>query len=225
MTRKEQPAAAALTVDELADRVGMSVRNLREWKTLGLLPAAELRGRVGYYSPEVVARVERIKRLHSEGFTLELISRMLDAGGDAGDEVMQLAETLRAPVRADKADRADVTEERMAEIAVSLQELGLPVDDFLDASAEIREHTERIAAVFERVWLDSIWQPFVDAGMPESELPRIQETAARVKPLALDTVIALFTSALDAQIEGGIARELERQDERRSREALPSGPR
>jgi DNA-binding transcriptional MerR regulator len=214
MPDKGQPTATgadgALTVDELAERVHMSVRNLREWKTLGLLPPAEMRGRVGYYSPEVVARVERIKRLHSEGFTLELISRMLDAGGDAGDEVMQLAETLRAPVRE--------TEERMAEIAVSLQELGLPVDDFLEASAEIRGHTERIAAIFERVWLESIWQPFVDAGMPESELPRIQKTAASVKPLALDTVVALFTSAMEAQIEGGIARELARQDQRRPRD-------
>src|ERR1044072_4488374 len=123
----------ALTVDELADRVDMSVRNLREWKTLGLLPAAAMRGRVGCHPPEVVGRIERIKRLHSEGFTLELISRMLDAGGDAGDEVMYLAETLRAPVA------AKATESRMAEIAMSLQGLGLPVDDFLEASAEIRD--------------------------------------------------------------------------------------
>jgi DNA-binding transcriptional MerR regulator len=213
MADKGQPTGTAidgaLTVDELAERVDMSVRNLREWKTLGLLPPAELRGRVGYYSPEVVDRVERIKRLHSEGFTLELISRMLDTGGDAGDEVMRLAETLRAPVRE--------TEGRMAEIAISLQELGLSVDDFLEASAEIRGHTERIAAIFERVWLDSVWEPFVAAGMPESELPRLQETAAKVKPLAVDAVVALFTSAMDAQIKGGIARELARQDERRAR--------
>jgi DNA-binding transcriptional MerR regulator len=213
MAGKRQPTTTAtdgaLTVDGLAARVGMSVRNLREWKTLGLLPPAEMRGRIGYYSPEVVARVERIKRLHVEGFTLELISRMLNAGGDAGDEVMRLAETLRAPARE--------PEGRMAEIAAALQELGLSVDDFLEASAEIRGHAEKIAAIFERVWLDKIWRPFVDAGMPEAELPRIRETAERVKPLALDAVIALFTSAMDAQIEGGIARELARDDERRSR--------
>ena len=28
-----------LTIDELARRVGMTVRNLREWRALGLLPA------------------------------------------------------------------------------------------------------------------------------------------------------------------------------------------
>jgi DNA-binding transcriptional MerR regulator len=217
MAHKGQPTTpgAALTVDELAERVGMTVRNLREWKTLGLLPPAEMRGRVGYYPPEVVDRLERIKTLHAEGFTLELIARMLDAGGDAGDEVMRLAETLRAPARV-RAPAA--TDQRIAEIAGALQELGLPIDDFLQASARIRAKTEEIAAIFEEVWLESIWQPFLDAGMPESELPRLQETAARVKPLAVDAVIALFTSAMDAQIERGIAREVGRLDSRRTPE-------
>jgi DNA-binding transcriptional MerR regulator len=214
MADKGQPARTAadgaLTVDELAERVGMTVRNIREWRTLGLLPLAEMRGRVGYYQPDVVDRVERIKRLHNEGFTLELIGRMLDAG----DEVMRLAETLREPFRAGGGTDEQATKNRIAEIAASLQELGLSIDDFLDATVKVRAHTEQIAAIFEQVWLDSVWQPFIDAGMPESELPRIQETAAKVKPLALDAVIALFASAMDAQIESGIARELGRLDDR-----------
>src|SRR5258706_7273271 len=127
MPDKGQPATTAsdgaLTVDELADRVGMTVRNIREWRTLGLLPLAELRGRVGYYQPDVVERVERIKRLHSEGFTLELISRMLDAG----DEVMRLAETLREAVRAGGATDEQATKNRIAEIAGSLQEIRVSV--------------------------------------------------------------------------------------------------
>ncbi|MGH7856147.1 MAG: MerR family transcriptional regulator, partial [Candidatus Binatia bacterium] len=48
--KKSQPVGDdALTIDELAKGVGMTVRNLREWRTLGLLPPAEMRGRVGYY--------------------------------------------------------------------------------------------------------------------------------------------------------------------------------
>src|SRR5438874_12291061 len=46
-----------LTIDELARGVGMSVRNLREWRALGLLPAPEMRGRVGYYDPSQVDRL------------------------------------------------------------------------------------------------------------------------------------------------------------------------
>src|SRR3954470_4127751 len=95
--KAQQSESDALTIGDLADRVGMTVRNLREWRTLGLLPPAEIRGRVGYYDDAVVSRVEGIQRLQSEGFTLELIRRILDASGDLGDEVMRLAGALRAP--------------------------------------------------------------------------------------------------------------------------------
>ena len=199
-----------LTIKELAERVGMSVRNLREWRTLGLLPRATMRGRVGYYEPEVLDRVRRIQRLHAEGFTLDLIARMLDAGGDAADEVIRLAAELHAPYDTEAAVTGQPPKERIARITASLDELGLTRKQVSEATARIREHVEAIAEVFEQVWRDSIWEPFVEAGMPEAELPRIQATAARVKPLALEAVVAQFTLAMEAQIERGIARELDR---------------
>jgi len=200
----------ALTIEELAQRVGMTVRNLREWRTLGLLPRATMRGRVGYYEADVVERVERIQRLHAEGFTLDLIARMLDAGGDAADEVIRLAATLRAPYELEDATAAAPPAQRIAQIAAALDELGLTTEQVSEATGRIGEHLEAIAEIFEQVWRDGIWDPFVEAGMPEGELARIQATAARVKPLALEAVIAQFTLAMDAQIERGIARELDR---------------
>src|SRR4051794_29731075 len=77
----------------------MTVRNLREWRTLGLLPPAEIRGRVGYYDESVVERIEGVKQLRAEGFPLDLIRRMLDASGELGEEVMRFAGALRAPFR------------------------------------------------------------------------------------------------------------------------------
>ena len=205
-------ADEAITIDELAERVGMTVRNLREWRTLGLLPRAEMRGRVGHYSPAVVERVERIQKLHGEGFTLELIARMLDAGGEAADEVMRLAGALRAPVTEEVA-AAEPATDRLARISASLEELGLSLDQVLDATARVQAHAEGMAQIFEQIWMEHIWEPFIEAGMPEEELPRIQETAMRVKPLALEAVSALFTVAMDGQIEKGIAREVGRAAE------------
>jgi DNA-binding transcriptional MerR regulator len=203
------PAETALTIDELADRVGMTVRNLREWRTLGLLPKAEMRGRVGFYPPDVVARIERVRRLHSAGFTLELIGRMLDASGDAVDEVIRLAGTLRAPATVETAS-GEAHAERLARLRGSLERIGLPEEAALEALGQIREHAEDMAQIFERVWMEQIWEPFVAAGRPDAELERIQETAAEVKPLAMEAVVAVFAAAMDAQIERGIAREMTR---------------
>jgi DNA-binding transcriptional MerR regulator len=239
----------ALTIDDLAQQVGMTVRNLREWRTLGLLPPAEIRGRVGYYDPSLVTRIEGIQQLQAQGFPLELIRRMLDASGELGDEVMRFAGALRAPFREGDAPVVDLAEwqrrwgssdpadlgravelglireredgrlqfasGRVAQVGETLHDLGLSIQEILDATAEIRSHADSIAELFERVWLTHVWQPFIDEGMPESGLPRLQETLAQVQPLAMDAVVALFTVAMEAKIEEGIAREVERESERK----------
>ena len=69
-------------VDDLARMSGMTVRNIREHQSRGLLPAPTVRGRVGFYGPEHLARLEQIKRLQAEGFTLESIRRMLGGGAE-----------------------------------------------------------------------------------------------------------------------------------------------
>jgi DNA-binding transcriptional MerR regulator len=234
----------ALTIDELAGRVGMTVRNLREWKTLGLLPAAEMHGRVGYYDESVVALVEQIQKLHAEGFPLELISRMLESAGDSAGDVMRLADALRAPFRESAPPLVDVeelrhrwgsrvdegiaracevglmrerpdgrleyTSARVAEIGDQLHGLGLTMGETLNATADIRRHLDAIAEVFEGVWRNHVWEPFVSAGSPEGGLGAVEATVAAVQPMATDAVMALFTVAMEARIEQGIARELQR---------------
>jgi DNA-binding transcriptional MerR regulator len=67
-----------LTIDELAQRVGMTARNVRAYQSRGLIPPPALKGRTGYYNDEHVARLELIRDLQSEGFNLESIKRILE---------------------------------------------------------------------------------------------------------------------------------------------------
>jgi DNA-binding transcriptional MerR regulator len=241
--KTESSEPGPLTVHELATRVDMTVRNLREWQTLGLLPHPEVRGRTGYYDPAVVSRIESIKSLHAEGFPLDLIRRLLEAGGESGDELMRFAHALRAPFReanapvvgrtdwqeswgAGSAELARAVElglvrerpdgklefasSRLARVGETLRGLGLGPEEILDATAAIRAQLDKIAALFEEVWLDHIWEPFIEAGAPQDQLPALQETLAQVQPLAMDAVAGLFAVAMEAQIEQGIAREVGR---------------
>jgi DNA-binding transcriptional MerR regulator len=84
----------ARTIDELARQTGMTVRNLRAHQSRGLLPPPEVRGRVGYYGPDHVARVELIKELQADGFGLDLIKRMLDTAGGSAVEVLKFTRAL-----------------------------------------------------------------------------------------------------------------------------------
>jgi DNA-binding transcriptional MerR regulator len=64
-----------LSLDELTDRVGMSVRNIRFYSSRGLVPPPIRRGRSGFYTADHVARLELVQDLQSHGFTLAAIEK------------------------------------------------------------------------------------------------------------------------------------------------------
>ena len=78
MTRATEPApTGGLTIDELAARVGMTVRNVRAYAGRGLLPAPRLRGRTGLYDEEHLARLTLIQQMLADGYTLAAVERVL----------------------------------------------------------------------------------------------------------------------------------------------------
>jgi len=87
-----------LTLDELTNRVGMSVRNVRFYTTKGLIPPPIRRGRSGYYTPDHIARLELVRELQSHGFTLAAIEKYVAGIPDgATPEDLALARTMLAP--------------------------------------------------------------------------------------------------------------------------------
>src|SRR3954469_24648416 len=91
-------ATEGLTIDELAQRVGMTARNVRAYQSRGLIPPPRLKGRTGYYDEEHVARLELIRDLQAEGFNLESIKRILERapGGSVGS-VLDFTRAVAAP--------------------------------------------------------------------------------------------------------------------------------
>ncbi len=80
-----------LKVGELARRSGLSIRTLHHYDELGLL-SPSLRTASGYrlYTPEDVARLQRILSLRQLGFSLEEIKRCIDEPGFSPIRVLEL---------------------------------------------------------------------------------------------------------------------------------------
>src|ERR1700757_5051370 len=87
-------ASDELTIDQLAQRTGMSARNIRAHQSRGLLAPPTLRGRTGYYNEQHVARIAMIQELQSDGYSLELIRRLVRSAGDSTDDVLRLTNAL-----------------------------------------------------------------------------------------------------------------------------------
>ncbi|MCW2699026.1 MAG: putative MerR-family transcriptional regulator [Blastococcus sp.] len=87
-----------LTVDELAARVGVTVRNLRAYSARGLLPPPRMVGRTGYYGREHVARLLLVREMLAEGYSLAMIERTLASAPDgASSATLALHRALLAP--------------------------------------------------------------------------------------------------------------------------------
>lgn len=94
-----------LTLDELTERVGMSVRNIRFYTSKGLVPPPIRQGRSGYYTVDHVVRLELMAELQAHGFTLAAIEKYLSRiPADASPETIALHRTLLAPWSSDSAE-------------------------------------------------------------------------------------------------------------------------
>lgn len=102
--------AEPLTIDALARRTGMTVRNLRAHQSRGLLPPPDVKGRTGYYGPEHLARVELIRELQAEGFNLEAIRKLLESAGGRSDEVLRFTRAVREPFEDEASEIVSVEE-------------------------------------------------------------------------------------------------------------------
>lgn len=90
-------------MEQLAQACDVSVDTVRYYQSRGLLPGPEREGRVAWYGPGHVERIQQIRALQKQGLTLAAIRRVVDgelgtadadlaaavaaARGDAGDEV------------------------------------------------------------------------------------------------------------------------------------------
>ncbi|MEJ3659320.1 MerR family transcriptional regulator [Actinomycetes bacterium KLBMP 9759] len=98
MAAPSVPDQGLLTIDQLAERSGMTVRTIRFYAGKGLLPPPRLRGRTGLYGPGHLARLELVGELSALGFSLAAIEAQLEKLPDTvGAEELALHRALLTP--------------------------------------------------------------------------------------------------------------------------------
>lgn len=135
----------------------MSVRNIRNHHTRGLLPPPEVRARVGYYNAEHVARLRLIQDLQADGFNLAAIERLLSGSDGLAERLLGLRHAVTAPYEPEDAEIVTAEElgERFGEVsgkdAELVRKLGLlvPLGDgrFEVPSPALMRDAEQVVAL------------------------------------------------------------------------------
>jgi DNA-binding transcriptional MerR regulator len=242
-----------LTVDELARRAGMTVRNVRAHQSRGLLPAPALRGRTGFYGAEHLERLELIKSLQADGFNLESIRRLLDAAGGSTSEVLRFTHAVRTSFDDEQPRVVDVAElaeryggpdadpallqravelgllrplgdgryeERspaLARAGAELARLGIGTAAALDVIDTLRAHADGVARAYVELFMEHVWGPFEAAGEPAERWPEVREALERLRPLAAESLVAVFGIVMRERAEEALEEQLERHAARERR--------
>lgn len=135
-TRQEKPPEdeRELTVEQLAYETGMSVRNIRNHQSRGLLPPPQVRARIGYYGREHVERLRLIQEMQAEGLKLSAIKRLIGEYGANAERFADLRAALKAPLPAEAPEvltEAELNERFGVEdpkLTAKAEKLGLLVD-------------------------------------------------------------------------------------------------
>lgn len=85
----DEVSGRTMQIGEVAERVGLSLRSIRHYDDVGLVPpSARSEGGFRLYTEDDVERLLRVKRIVPLGFSLEETSRMLElleSGAADGD--------------------------------------------------------------------------------------------------------------------------------------------
>jgi DNA-binding transcriptional MerR regulator len=238
-----------LTVEQLAAEVGMSVRNIRNHHTRGLLPPPEVRARVGYYNADHVARLRLILDLQADGFNLAAIARLLSGSDGLAERLLGLRRAVTTPFESETpevitgeelekrfgpVDAKDIERIRRLKLLVPLGEgrfevpspallgaaeevvgLGISLHAALALVERVSRDCESISRAFTKLFLKELWEPFEHAGQPDEDWDELIEAVGSLRPLASETLLALFKQRMTAQLESAFGKVLEHQAKRK----------
>lgn len=166
----------SMSITELAERVGMTPRNIRAYQSKGLLFPPHIEGRVARYSGIHAARLQLISSLHREGFTLAAIKRLVDTPGSYAAIVADRRRRFREE-SSDISPTVPVSEERIRamfkdDVPEEITDTGLV---WRDADGHLVSHTVVVGVA----------RTLLELGVPADLVAALQVEAVRAaRPLA-----------------------------------------
>jgi hypothetical protein len=62
-----------------------------------------------------------------------------------------------------------------------------------------------------KLFLERVWKPFDEAGQPETDWPTALAALEQLRPLASETLVAIFQQRMTQAVETAFGRELDRR--------------
>ncbi len=78
---------------------------------------------------------------------------------------------------------------------------GIPLPHALDRFAELARHARDVSRKFVKVFVDDVWKPFSDAGLPDERWEEVAESMEELRPLAAQALLTVYRQTLSDEVE------------------------
>jgi len=147
---------------------------------------------------------------HTGTVTLAELAERFPVPPDEAEKALAKAQRLGVFVL-----RADgvfaVPSPRLLSVAEEVVKRGISVSGALGILELIEKHCDAISGALVKLFLREVWKPFDEAGMPEERWPQVEESLARLRPMASEALLTIFQQRMSSEVEsafGEISRQL-----------------
>jgi DNA-binding transcriptional MerR regulator len=230
-------------VDELAAAAGVSVEVIRSYQSRGLLPPPRHEGRVAFYGPRHLERLQAIRDLKARGHSLRAVASLLETRPTKASSVPVLAEgetltlvelsertrvppallrSLEAsgvlrPHEVDGTHQYTAADVRAVRMLLSLVGGGVPMEEFMEVAQVQLAAQDALAQGAVELFLRYVRTPLVDSGIPRREEADRLVAAFR---LMLQAASELITYNFQRTVLNLLQQELDRTGSPSERTAL-----
>jgi DNA-binding transcriptional MerR regulator len=131
-------------------------------------------------------------------------------GPDADPKLLARAERLGILVPLGEG-RYEIPSPTLLRAGETLIALGISLHKALDVIESVARHADSVAQTFVKLFLERVWKPFDRAGQPETDWPAVLAAIEQLRPLASETLVAIFQQRMTQATEKAFGRELDRR--------------
>jgi DNA-binding transcriptional MerR regulator len=86
-------------------------------------------------------------------------------------------------------------------VAEELVSRGVPLHHSLAVVKKVRSSSQTVAREFIRLFVEDLFRPFQDSGMPADEWPKLLEAIERLRPMSAQVVLGIYQLTMTEEVE------------------------
>jgi DNA-binding transcriptional MerR regulator len=159
-------------------------------------------------SGEGLLRVKRAadafeERESSEAVTLAELRERLDA--TAGERKL-LDKAIRLGILVPLGDGLfEVPNPSLLAAAEEVVSRGISLAHALDLVQEIERHARDVSKKFVKLFVDDVWRPFSDAGLPAAQWSEVAESMEQLRPVGAQALLTVYQRTLSEEVDTALA--------------------